>query len=64
MVATFLIVSNMKPYDWPRQFDIRSTDDKLVVALDVDVNAGKTRDELTLLLRETGASEVNEKTFE
>lgn len=64
MVATFLIVSNMKPYAWPRQFDIRSTDDKLVVALDVDANAGKSRDELTRLLKETGASEVNEKTFE
>src|SRR3954467_423016 len=42
MVATFLIVSDMKPYAWPRQFDIRSTDDKHVMAVDLDVNAGKT----------------------
>src|SRR6187455_301102 len=25
MVITFLIVSDMKPYGWPRQFDLRST---------------------------------------
>src|SRR5262245_25346226 len=29
MVGTFLIVSNLKPYAWPRQFDIRSTEDKI-----------------------------------
>jgi hypothetical protein len=63
MVATFIIISDMKPYGWPRQFDIRSTDDKLVMAVDLDVNAGKTKDELTRLLREVGASEVNQKTF-
>jgi len=64
MVATFLIVSDMKPYAWPRQFDIRSTDDKHVMAVDLDVNAGKTTDEITRLLKEVGASEVNRKTFE
>jgi len=64
MVATFLIVSDMKPYSWPRQFDIRSTEDKHVMAVDLDVNAGKSRDEITKLLREVGASEVNQKTFE
>jgi hypothetical protein len=64
MVATFLIVSDMKPYAWPRQFDIRSTDDKHVMAVDIDVNAGKTTDEITRLLKEVGASEVNRKTFE
>lgn len=63
MVGTFMIVSDMKPYGWPRQFDIRSTDDKHVMAVDIDMNAGKTRDEITRILREAGASEVNQKTF-
>jgi hypothetical protein len=64
MVATFMIVSDMKPYSWPRQFDIRSTDDKHVMAIDVDINAAKSKDEITRLLKEAGASEVNTKTFE
>jgi len=64
MVATFMIVSDMKPYSWPRQFDIRSTDDKHVMAIDVDVNSAKSKDEITRLLKEAGASEVNTKIFE
>jgi len=64
MVATFLIVSDMKPYRWPRQFDIRSTDDKHVMAVDVDLNGGKSKEELKRILKESGASEVNEKSFE
>ncbi|MEO5601032.1 MAG: DUF3341 domain-containing protein [Cyclobacteriaceae bacterium] len=63
MVATFLIVSDMKPYRWPRQFDIRSTDDKHVMAIDIDLNGTKSRTDITQLLREAGASEVNEKIF-
>jgi hypothetical protein len=64
MVGTFMIVSDMKPYGWPRQFDVRSTDDKHVMAIDVDVNSAKSRDEITRILRDAGASEVNTKTFE
>ncbi len=63
MVATFLIVSDMKPYGWPRQFDIRSTDDKHVMAIDIDLNKTKSRNDIAQLLREAGASEVNEKVF-
>ena len=64
MVGTFMIVSDMKPYGMPRQFDVRSTDDKHVMAIDVDVNSAKSRDEITRILRDAGASEVNTKTFE
>lgn len=64
MVATFIIVSDMKPYGWPRQFDIRSTDDKHVMAIDVDLNTAKSKEEITRILRDAGASEVNTKTFE
>ncbi len=64
MVATFLIVSDMKPYAWPRQFDVRSTDDKHVMAVDIAANASRSKDEITRVLREAGAVEVNQKTFE
>lgn len=64
MVATFMIVSDMKPYKWPRQFDLRSTDDKHIMAIDLALNAGKSKDELGSILKAAGASEVNEKIFE
>lgn len=62
MVATFLIVSDMKPYKWPRSYDLRSTDDKHVVAIDLGTNkVGK--DEIGRILKDSGAEEVNEKNF-
>jgi len=64
MVGTFMIVSDLKPYKWPRQYDIRSTDDKHVMAVDLAVNGGKSKDELKRILKESGASEVNEKSFD
>jgi hypothetical protein len=64
MVATFMIVSDMKPYKWPVQFDVRSTDDKHVMAIDLAHNSGTTAENLSKVLREAGASEVNLKTFE
>jgi hypothetical protein len=64
MVGTFMIVSDMKPYKWPRQFDIRSTDDKHVMAVDLAANGGKSKDELKRILKESGASEVNDKSFD
>ncbi|HEY9006482.1 DUF3341 domain-containing protein [Ohtaekwangia sp.] len=64
MVATFMIVSDLKPYRWPRQFDVRSTDDKHVMAIDLALNAGKSKEEITRILKSAGASEVNEKNFE
>ncbi len=64
MVATFMIVSDMKPYKWPRQFDLRSTDDKHVMAIDLALNKGKSKAELKKILTEAGASEANEKDFE
>jgi hypothetical protein len=64
MVATFMISSDLKPYNWPRQFDIRSTDDKHVMAIDLGLNKGKSKDEIARILKDAGASEVNEKSFE
>ena len=64
MVGTFMIVSDMKSYKWPRQFDIRSTEDMHVMAIDLAANGGKSKEELKRLLTESGAVEVNEKSFE
>jgi hypothetical protein len=64
MVGTFMLVSDLKPYRWPRQFDVRSTDDKHVMAIDLAENARFTKADLASLLKASGASEVNEKTFE
>ncbi|MGE0772808.1 MAG: DUF3341 domain-containing protein [Cyclobacteriaceae bacterium] len=60
MVATFLIVSDMKPYKFPKQFDLRSTDDKHVLAVSLGSNK-ISKDEIGRILKETGAEEVNEK---
>jgi len=62
MVITFLIVSDMKPYKWPRQYDIRSTDDKHIMAIDLGSNK-ISKDEIRRILKDSGASEVNEKNF-
>lgn len=62
MVATFLIVSDMKPYRWPQQFDVRSTDDKHIMAIDLAKNRLKKED-IGALLKDSGAQEVNDKNF-
>jgi hypothetical protein len=63
MVATFLIVSDMKPYGKPRQFDVRSTDDKLVMAIDLHVNRTQKPAAIAQMLKDAGASEVNDRSF-
>jgi hypothetical protein len=55
-------VSDLKPYKWPRQFDLRSTDDKHVMAVDLSANK-LSKEEISSILKSNGASEVNEKTF-
>lgn len=62
MVGTFMIVSDLKPYKKPRLFDTRITDDRHVMAIDLSANA-KNKDEITALLKDTGALEVNVKDF-
>lgn len=62
MVGTFFIASDMKPYKWPRMYDIRSTNDKHVMAVDLESNKlGKA--EISQILKSAGAEEVNEKNF-
>ncbi len=63
MVGTFFAVSNLKPYKQPRIFDVRITDDKHVMAIDLATNSSK-KDAIKKVLQDSGAVEVNEKTFE
>lgn len=62
MVATFIIVSDMKPYRWPQQFDLRSTDDKHIMAIDLASNKLNKLD-IGAILKDSGAQEVNDKNF-
>lgn len=63
MVGTFFVTSNLKPWGKPRIFDIRITDDKHVMAIDLDGNE-KAEAEIKTLLESSGASEVNNKKFD
>ena len=63
MVATFLIVSDLKPHKKPRIFDIRITDDKHIIAIDLADNK-LTKEDIGKIVLQTGAEEVNEKSFE
>ncbi len=63
MVLTFFIVSDLKPWAKPKVFDIRCTDDKHIMAIDLGDNK-KSKEEINKMLSESGASEVNEKNFE
>jgi hypothetical protein len=64
MVAVFLISSNLKPWGEPRTFDLRSTDDKHVIAIDLANNASLELERIKDALKESGASEINNKSFE
>lgn len=63
MVGTFMIVSDLKPYKKPRLFDIRVTDDKHVMAIDLATNTTTKKDDIVALLKDSGAEEVNNKDF-
>ncbi len=63
MVGTFLTVSNLYPGKRPLLFDSRSTDDKFIMAVDLSKNS-LSQDEITAILRNSGAIEVNTKIVE
>ena len=63
MVGTFFTISNLKPWGKPRIYDIRITDDKHVMAVDLDANK-KSEGDIRSIIQSSGASEVNNKTFE
>ena len=63
MVGTFLVVSDLKPWGNPKTFDLRSTDNKHIMAIQLDKNKMK-KDSIEKLLKSSGASEINEKTMD
>lgn len=62
MVATFFIVSDLKPYGQKIMFDKRSTDDKFVIAVEVASNKKFTEEQLAETLKSSGAIEVDKRT--
>ncbi|MCV9387668.1 DUF3341 domain-containing protein [Reichenbachiella ulvae] len=63
MCGTFFVVSNLKPWAKPRIFDERITDDKHIIAVDIDKNS-MSEEEIKKSLSAAGAQEVNNKSFE
>jgi hypothetical protein len=64
MVGVFMVSSNLKPWGQPRIFDIRITDDKHVMAIDIANNGSFDNDAISDVLKSSGATEVNKKSFE
>ena len=64
MVGVFMVSSNLKPWAQPRIFDLRSTDDKHIMAVDIANNTGLDQEKIKEILKSSGATEVNNKSFE
>ena len=64
MVGVFMISSNLKPWAQPRIFDVRSTDDKHIMAIDIATNSAIDLAKIEGILKSSGATEVNKKSFE
>jgi len=60
MAITFFIITSMYPKPKVHVMDVRSTDDKFVMAIELKDDTSNLG-QLTQLLRDNGASEVNEK---
>lgn len=63
MVTVFFVTSNMKPWAIPKTFDLRTTDHLHLIALNLSANPMPV-EELRKVLKESGAVEVNDKSFE
>lgn len=62
MVGTFFVISNLKPWGKPRIFDIRSTDDRHIMAVDLAKNTLSV-EQISKVIENSGASEVKSKNF-
>jgi hypothetical protein len=54
----------LKPWAQPRIFDLRSTDDKHIMAIDIANNSSLEQEKIKEILTASGATEVNNKSFE
>ncbi|OEK05305.1 DUF3341 domain-containing protein [Roseivirga misakiensis] len=64
MVGTFLVSSDLKPWKDPKLLDIRITDDRHVLAIDLAKNKAMDVGQIESALKDSGALEVNEKKVE
>lgn len=64
MVGVFMVSSNLKPWAQPRIFDVRITDDKHVMAIDIANNSAMDQEKIKEILKSSGATEVNNKSFD
>jgi len=64
MVGTFLVSSDLKPWKDPKLLDIRITDDKHIMAIDLGRNKAVEVATINALLKDSGAVEVNSKDVE
>lgn len=62
MVSTFLISNGLGPTVKPLMFDLRTTDNKFAMAIDMENNKLQ-ESEIETILRKSGAAEVNVKQF-
>ena len=63
MCGTFFVVSDLKPWGKPKTFDLRSTNDKHVIAVEINKNTIDVKN-IKSLMSKSGASEVSEKKME
>ncbi|MBO3698479.1 DUF3341 domain-containing protein [Roseivirga sp. E12] len=64
MVGTFLVSSDLKPWKDPKLLDIRITDDKHIMAIDLGQNKAVDAEKIGSALKDSGAVEVNDKKVE
>ncbi len=57
MVGTFLISRNLGPGKKAKMFDPRSTDDKHVMAINLEENTKHSKDEIVAILKQNGVTE-------
>lgn len=62
MVSTFVISNGMGPTVKPLMFDLRTTDNKFAMAIDMEKNKLSEAD-IESILKQSGAAEVNVKQF-
>jgi len=64
MVGSFFLASNLGPGSKKVIFDPRASDDKFIIAIEVDSNKKTPEEDIKQALRNTGAIEVYEKEVE
>ena len=61
MVGTFFLSSGLGPGSKKTIFDPRCSDDKFILVFELEKNTNHSVDEISAMLRSTGATEVNQK---